>query len=82
MENATQQRSVPQNQNLNPVGLAVIPNIREVLDRVKHALQQFNIKTTFRPVCTLASVFKKPKDRPLSRVKCKDCDFSYIGEIK
>ena len=39
---------------------------------------------------TLGSVFKKPKDRPpeekvagvVYRVKCRNCNFSYIGESK
>jgi len=48
------------------------------------------MKTAFEPIRTLASVFKKPKDRPSEekvaginlQVGCKDCDFSYIGESK
>ena len=39
---------------------------------------------------TLASIFKKPKDRPpqdkvtgvVYKVECKDCTFSYVGERK
>ena len=57
---------------------------------MKRTLQRFNIKTAFKPICTLASIFKKPKDRALEekiagiiyRVECKDCSFSYIGESK
>ena len=64
--------------------------MKGVSDRVKRTLQQFNIKTAFKPIRTLASVFKKPKDRPpeeriagiVYRVECKDCDFSYNGESK
>ena len=66
------------------------PYVQGVSDRVKRTLQRFNIKTVFKPIRTLASVFKKPKDRPseeniagiVYRVECKDCDFSYIGESK
>lgn len=49
-----------------------------------HTAKHFNIKTAFKPIRTLASVFKKLKDRPseekiagiVYRVECKDCDFS------
>ena len=65
-------------------------NVQGISDRIKRTLQNFNIRTAFKPVRTLASVFKKPKDRPseekiagiVYRVECKDCDFSYIGESK
>ena len=51
---------------------------------------QFNVKTAFKPIRALASVFKKPKERPSEEkiagivysVECKNCDFSYIGESK
>ncbi len=49
-----------------------------------------NIRTTFKPVKTLGSIFKKPKDRPATnqikgivyKDKCKTCDFAYVGESK
>ena len=71
-------------------GLAVVPYAQGVSERVKRTLQQFNIKTAFKPIRTLASILKKPKDRSpeeriagiVDRVECKDCDFSYIGESK
>ena len=91
IENAAQPRSGPRNHHPDPAGLAVVPYIQGISDRVKCTLQQFNIKTAFKPICTLASVFKKnPKDRPsqekiagiVYRAQCKDCDFSYNGESK
>ena len=89
-ENAAQPRSGPQSHHPDPAGLAVVPYVQGVSDRVKRTLQHFNIRTAFKPIRTLASVFKKPKDRPseekiagiVYRVECKDCDFSYIGESK
>ena len=71
----------------DPAGLAVV---RGISDRVKRTLQRFNTKTALKPIRTLASVFKQPKDRPseekiagvVYRVECRDCDFSYIGESK
>ena len=49
-----------------------------------------SIRTTFKPVKTLGSIFKKPKDRPavnqikgiVYKVKCKTCHFTYVGESK
>ena len=87
-ENAAQPRSGPKTHHPDPVGLAVVPYVKGVSDRVKRTLQQFNIKTAFKPIRTLASAFKKPKDRPpekrlagiVYRVEYKDCDFSYIDE--
>ena len=90
IENAAQPRSGPQSHHPHLASLAVVPYVQWVSDRVKRTLQHFNIKTAFKPIRTLASVFKKPKDRPseekiagiVYRVECKDCDFSYIGESK
>ena len=91
IENAAQPRSGLQNHHPDPAGLAVVPMFKGYRTcRVKRTLQQFNIKTAIKPVRTLASVFKTPKDRPseeqivgiVYRAECKDCDFSYISESK
>ena len=90
IENSAQQRSGPQSHHPDPAGLAVVPYVQGVSDRVKRSLQHFNIRTAFKLIRTLASSFKKPKDRQseekiagiVYRVECKDCDFSYIGESK
>ena len=90
IENAAQPRSGSRNHHPDPAGLAVVPYVQGISDRVKRTLQQFNIKTAFKPMQTLASVFKKPKERPseekiadiVYRVQCKGCDFSYISESK
>ena len=76
---------------LTLLALAWYPSyVQGISDRVKRTLQHFKIKTAFKPIRTLASVFKKPRDRlseekiagTVYRVECKDCDFSYIGESK
>ena len=64
IENASQPRSGPQSHHPDSAGLAVVPYIQGVSDRVKRTLQHFNIRTAFKPIRTLASAFKKPKDRP------------------
>ena len=90
IESAAQPRSGPRSHHPDPAGLAVVPYVQGISDRIKRTLQHFNIRTAFKPIRTLDSVFKKPKDRPseekiagiVYRVECKDCDFSYIGESK
>ena len=90
IESAAQPRSGPQNHHPDPAGLAVVPYVQGISDRVKRTLQRFNITPAFKPICTLASVFKKPKDCQseekiagiVYRVECKDCSFSDIGESK
>ena len=65
----------------------MIPYVKGVSDRVKRVLKQNNIKTVFKPRTTLASIFKKSKDRPpedrvtgiVYKVECKDCVFFYVG---
>ena len=90
IENAAQPRYGAQSHHPGPADLAVVHYVPGVSDRVKRTLQHFNIKTAFKPIHTLASVFKKTKVRPseeklagiVYRVEYKDCDFFYIGESK
>ena len=68
-------------------GIAVIPYVQGVSGRVKRVLKQNNVKDLFKPMTTLASIFKRPKDRsPMDKVtgvaykvECKDSTFSYVG---
>ena len=54
---------------------------------MRSLINKENIKTTFKPVETLGSIFKKPKDRPtvnqikgiVYEVKCKTWDFTYVN---
>ena len=53
-------------------------------------LNKVSIKTAFKPMRILGHIFKKPKDRPnnwqkkgiLYKVKCRSCEFTYVGESK
>ena len=64
MERAAAPRSNPRSGEPEHTGLAVAPYVKGVSDQVKRALQQSGVKTVFKPMRTLASIFKKPKDRP------------------
>ncbi len=67
-----------------PKGYTSIPNIKGVSERIKRVLSGANIQTAFKPMLTLANVFRKPKDRPAKRqvkgivykFKRKSCDFT------
>ena len=69
---------------------ATLPYVKGVSEQVKNVLNKTNIKTAFKPILTLAHYFRKPKDRPketktkgiVYKVKCRSCDFTYIGETK
>ena len=71
----------PENQESqeSPRGYASIPYIKGVSERVRRVLSRENVRTTFKPVKTLGSIFKKPKDCPATnqikgivyKVKCK-----------
>ena len=71
-------------------GFVVLPYIQGVSERIKRSLNAHNIQTTCKPHQTLASIFRKPKDRPpkdripgiVYKLKCKDCSFTYVGESK
>ena len=68
----------------------ILPYVQGVSDQIRRTLRAYNIGTILRPQQTLASVFKKPKDRLeekripgiVYKVKCRDCQFTYVGESK
>ena len=71
-------------------GFTCIPYIKGLAEKVKHILTRYGIRTAFKPVRTLANVFKKPKDMLeetrkkaiVYKFKCKSCAFTYIGQTK
>ena len=73
IENAAQPRSGPQNHHPDPAGLAVVPYVQGISDRVKRTLQQFNVKTAFKPIRTLASVLKKTEGPSIGRKNSRHC---------
>ena len=69
-------------------GLAVIPYVEELSERVARMFRKHGISTTMKPHRTLCSMLVHPKDKLLSHQKsesiyeipCADCPKSYIGE--
>ena len=88
--NACEEKRNRQDQLSEPRGYTSIPYVKGVSERVKRTLASMNIKTAFKPMLTLGNIFRKPKDRPTEaqvkgivyKVKCKFCEFTYIGESK
>ena len=79
-----------QDTDMRPKTFATLPYVKGVPEQVRNVLNKAKIKTAFKPIKTLAHYFRKPKDRPketktkgiVYKVKCRSCDFTYIGETK
>ena len=71
-------------------GLAVLPYVKNVTERVKRILQDHNIMVAVKPLNTIRSMISKPKDRlddlkktgVIYQIPCADCSTVYIGETK
>ena len=74
--------------NSGPVTIATIPYIRGTSETIAPILQPYNIRVAHKPITTLRRLLAnvKDKDKPEDRqgavykVKCCDCQASYIGE--
>ena len=83
-------KTEPRQSQERPLGFAVLPYVKGASDRVGRVLRKCRIRPAFRPVRTLAQIFRKPKDRPtidrvqgiVYKVSCHDCAFTYVGESK
>ena len=71
-------------------GLAVLPYIQNVTERISRILSSYNIKTCMKPNQTLREILSKPKDQVeklqqtgvVYSIPCQQCDVKYIGETK
>ncbi|CAH3020085.1 unnamed protein product, partial [Porites evermanni] len=74
--------------NSVPVTTATIPYIRGTSETIARILQPYNIRVAHKPITTLRRLLTnvKDKDKPEDRqgavykIKCCDCQASYIGE--
>ena len=63
--------------------------LRQRMERIAKVLRGFNIKVAHKPIRTISNILKIPKDkigreasrRIVYKIKCKDCDCVYIGQI-
>ena len=69
-------------------GLVILPYARGFSERVANILRGFNVKVAHKPIRTISSILKKPKDKIekeasrgiVYKIKCKDCDNVYVGQ--
>ena len=61
---------------------------KEFWKKIARTLNHFNINVAHKPVMTVGSILKKPKDKfskdlstgVIYKINCKDCDRVYIGQ--
>ena len=76
------------NRNLTPVTTVNIPYIKGTSKTISRILQPYNIRVAHKPTTTLRHLLTnvKARDEPNNRqgavykIKCSDCQVSYIGE--
>ena len=69
-------------------GFVILPYAKGFSERVANVLRGFNIKVAHKPIRTISSILKKPKDKIekeaargiVYKIKCKDCDCVYVGQ--
>ena len=70
------------------VTFVTLPYIKGISEQIARTLNQSNINAAHKPVKTVGSFFKKPKDkfdqdlstRVVYEISCKDCEKVYIGQ--
>ena len=68
--------------------LVVLPYAKGASEKITRVLNQHNIKVAHKPIRTVGSFFKRPKDQrkkedtrgTVYKIKCNDCDAVYIGQ--
>ena len=81
--NHTKDRGIRQ-----PHNLVVLPYTKGISKKIARVLSQHNIKVAHKPVRTVGSLFKRPKDQQnkedkrgtVYKIKCNDCAAVYIGQ--
>ena len=80
--------TVSTNQSQTNRGFITLPYLRGISEKIARTLNQFNINVGHKPVMTIGSILKKPKDKfskdlstgVIYKINCKDCDKVYIGQ--
>ena len=75
--------------SLKPVEVLSLCHIsKEFQKKITKTLNQFNINVAHKPIMTVGSILKKPKEKfskdlstgVIYKINCKDCDKVYIGQ--
>ena len=83
-----QSTTVSTNQSQTSRGFVTLPYLQGISEKIARTLNQFNINVVHKPVMTVGSILKKPKEKfskdlstgVISKIYCKDCDKVYIGQ--
>ena len=83
-----QSTTVSTNQSQTNRGFVTLPYLQGISEKIARTLNQFNINVAHKPVMTVGSILKKPKDKfskdlatgVIYKINCKDCDKVYIGQ--
>ena len=67
-----------------------IPYVKGFSEKIKCILIMAGVRVAFKPVCTLANIFRIPKARPSNertkavvyKCECRSCSSTYTGESK
>jgi len=70
-------------------GFVTLLYIKGISEKIARTLNCFNVNPTHKPVKTVGSILKKPKDKfdqdlltgVVYKISCKDCEEVYIGQI-
>ena len=83
-----QSTTVSTNQSHTNRGFVTLPYLQGISEKIARTLNHFNINVAHKPVMTVGSILKKPKDKfskdistgVIYKINCKDCDKVYIGQ--
>ena len=79
----------PQNNQLQSHrGFVTLPYFQGISEKIARTLGQFDVNVANKPVKTVGSILKKPKDKfdqdlstgVVYKIKCKNCEKLYIGQ--
>ena len=76
------------NQPKNHRGFVTLPYFQGISEKIARTLKQFGINVAHKPVKTVGSILKKPKDKfdqdlstgVVYKINCKNCEKLYIGQ--
>ena len=83
-----QSTTVSTNQSQTSRGFVTLPYLQGISEKIARTLNQFNINVAHKPVMTVGSILKKPKEKfskdlstgVIYKINCKDCHKVYIGQ--
>ena len=77
-------------EEVDNVGFFTVPFVKNISDKFKNIVKDYNIKMSYSSVSNLRSFITNGKDRlnisdqngVVYQICCKDCEYSYIGQTK